>query len=84
MRKFILQILLMCFITLPIACQPKTCINCGKPNKPEYYNKEKAREARKMMRQNHKSTATGGKSDFDPSAKEKKTKGNGNENPPKL
>jgi hypothetical protein len=91
MRKIFLQILSLFIILLMVACQPATCINCGKPNKPAYYNKERAKETSKMMRQNNRSTATGGKTDFDPSAKEKKTKeekkktkGNETDNPPKL
>ena len=49
------------------------CPSCM-PAKPSYYNKEKAREARRIMNKNKHSSATGGNVLGDPEAGQKQGK----------
>jgi len=58
MAKFTAVFIFICFFLLS-SCQTSTCPNCVNP-KPAYYNKAKAKEARRMMKQNERTSATGG------------------------
>lgn len=69
---FKIVILILVLISFA-SCQPKGCPACVN-SKPEYYNKEKAKAARKTARQVKRTSATGGSIDFAPIGKEKKSK----------
>jgi hypothetical protein len=66
----ILIFILICFIAFS-ACQTSGCPNCVNP-KPAYYNKAKAREARRMIKQNNSTSATGGTVYIDDQGEKKK------------
>jgi hypothetical protein len=50
------------------------CPTCVNSSKPAYYNKERAREARRMVRHDQKRSATGQGSIFEPTNAESQSK----------
>jgi hypothetical protein len=72
MRKIVGCLIFMGFVVFMNSCQTGNyCPNCVNP-KPAYYNAAKIKEARRMMRQSHVTTATGQVPGNDPAAEEKK------------
>jgi hypothetical protein len=65
-----ISVLVLLFV-LP-SCQTGGCPNCVNP-KPEYYNTAKAKEARRMKRQNNSVTATGSIINDEQEPKEKRS-----------
>jgi hypothetical protein len=71
-RVAVIWIFIFIFLFVQSSCQTGGCPNCVNP-KPEYYNSAKAKEVRRIMRQNKSITATGSVINEGQDAKEKKS-----------